>query len=80
MIPLLGQEVAASEVPITKASEPWSEYQLEDGSTVRFKSVATSILRLEGQYNQDGTPIYIVLSAPVINVVDASANLRQKVH
>lgn len=78
-IPILGVDAEVAEVPITKGSEPWSEYELEDGSIVRFKSVVTSIMRIEGQHNQDGTPIYIILSSPVVNVVSAPERLRKKV-
>jgi hypothetical protein len=79
-IPLLGREVEVADVPISKSTEPWSEYVLEDGSVVRFKSVATSILRVEGQYNPaDGLPVYLVLSSPVVNVVSAPDNLRQTI-
>jgi hypothetical protein len=77
-IPLLGREAEVADVPIVKSNEPWSEYELEDGSVVKFKSVASSVLRIEGQYNADGTPIYIVLSSPVVIVVSASDKLRKK--
>jgi hypothetical protein len=78
-IPLFGHETAVADVPITKSTEPWSEYELEDGSVIRFKSVAASVLRFEEQYNADGMPIYIVLSSPVVVVASAPENLRKKV-
>jgi hypothetical protein len=79
-IPLLGREVEVADVPIAKSAEPWGQYELEDGSVVRFKSVATSILRIEGQHNpNDGLPMYLVLSTPVVQVISAPENLRKKV-
>jgi len=55
-------------VPIKTATEFFNQYELEDGSVLMVKSVATSILRLEGQYTPDGKPIYIVLTSPAVNV------------
>lgn len=78
-IPLLSQEVEVTEVPIAKSDERWSEYVLEDGSIIKFKSTASSALRIDGQYNQDGTPVYLVLSSPVVYVVSAPESLRKKV-
>jgi hypothetical protein len=46
------------EVPVLEAKEYWNEYKLEDGTTFRMKVVLSSILRIEGQYNEDGQPLY----------------------
>lgn len=68
-ISLFGQTSEVVDVPITKALENFNEYELEDGSVLRVKNVAGSILRVKDQYNVDGSPIYIVLATPVVNVV-----------
>lgn len=79
-IPLLGREVEVSDVPIKTLNEPWSQYELEDGTVIRFKSVANSIVRIEGQYDPaNGFPIYLVFSSPVISVVSVSPNMTKKV-
>ncbi|MGD0694532.1 MAG: hypothetical protein ABSB82_06720 [Terriglobia bacterium] len=72
-LPLFGHEVEVADVPIKKASEYFNEYELEDGSVLRVKSVATSILRIEGQFTPepDSKPIYIVLTGPVVRVVSS---------
>lgn len=77
-IPLFGHEVEAIEVPIQKSIESHNDYELADGSTIRLKVVATSVLRLVGQYNPDGDPIYLVKSGQVVTVVEAPDNLRRK--
>ncbi|MGO9590372.1 MAG: hypothetical protein ACLP3K_10055 [Candidatus Acidiferrales bacterium] len=79
-IPLLGQDMEVAEVPVVKADEPWSRYELEDGSVIRHKAVVTSIARLEGQYNPaDGKPIYLVLTSPVVVVESVPDRLIKKV-
>ena len=73
---VLGTEMDVADVPIKKATEFFNEYELEDGSVLKVKNVATSILRLEGQYTPDGKPIYLVLTSPAVNV--ATSLLRPK--
>ena len=77
-IPLLGQNVLVAEVPILKAEEKANEYTLEDGSVIRFRAVATAVLRLEGQYDADGNPVYLVKNGQVVTVMSAPENLRRK--
>ena len=57
-------------VPIRESTERWSDIELDDGSTIRAKLVITRVLRLEGQYDPDGIPIYVVQS---MNVVTAES-------
>lgn len=78
-IPLFGHEVEAVEVPISKSIESHNEYELADGSTIRLKVVATSVLRLVGQYNPDGDPLYLVKNGQVVTVVEAPKNLRKNI-
>jgi len=66
--PMFGFEIDVAEVPIVKTDERLNTYVLEDGSVLRVKSVATSVLRIEGQYLPDGSPIYIVMATPVTSV------------
>jgi hypothetical protein len=67
-LPLFGFEVDVSDVPIVKAEEHFNQYVLEDGSVLRVKNVATSMLRVEGQFLPDGSPIYIVVATPAVSV------------
>lgn len=75
---ILGTEIEVADVPITTATEFFNEYQLEDGSVLKVKSVATSILRLEGQFTPDGRPIYLVLTSPAVNVESSTLSPKLK--
>jgi hypothetical protein len=77
-IPLFGKEIEVSDVPIKKATEFFNEYELEDGSVIRVKSVATSILRVIDQFTPDGQPIYLVTMNPNVNVVSSKDSLAEK--
>ena len=78
-IPLFGHDVEVVEVPILNSTEGFNDYELGDGSKIRLKIVATSILRLVGQFNADGDPIYIVKKGQVVTVLQAPDALRRKV-
>jgi hypothetical protein len=69
-MPLFGTEMEVSDVPIAKSQEAFNTYELEDGTVLKVKNVATSILRVEGQFNPlpDGRPIYLVFTSPVVSV------------
>lgn len=67
-INVLGHDVEVAEVAILQGEEKFLYYKLEDGTALKVKNVATSVLRVEGQYLPDGNPIYIVASTPVVSV------------
>jgi hypothetical protein len=73
-----GKEIDVVEIPVTDSKEFFNEYKLEDGAQIRVKSVATSVLRLEGERNPDGTPIYLVLSGNVVNVMTGPDTREKK--
>ncbi len=65
---VFGFQIDVSDVPIVKAEERFNLYVLEDGTVLRVKSVATSMMRVDGQYLPDGNPIYIVQTSPAVSV------------
>jgi hypothetical protein len=71
-----GREVEIQPVGYRTTAEQWNEYFLDDGSVVRVKLVATEIARVEGEYDDDGNPVYIVRSANVL-AISAPQALRR---
>ena len=72
-----GQQVDAETVEATQSSERWNEYLLEDGTVLKLKTVLTNVYRVEGQYDAEGNPVYVVQSTNVISAV-APQELRRK--
>jgi hypothetical protein len=71
-IKLLGNDTLVSDVPITSAlQEHVNEYMLEDGSLIRVRSIPSAVLRVEGQFGPDGSPLYIVINTPVVSVLSS---------
>lgn len=72
-----GNLVEATEVGFRSSGEHWNEYLLDDGTVVRIKLVATSAHRVDGMFDQDGNPVYVVQSQNVLNV-SSPENLKAK--
>jgi hypothetical protein len=53
-----GRPVDGYEVPVRESTERWSEITLEDGTVLRVKPVVVGAVRLEGQYDPEGNPLY----------------------
>jgi hypothetical protein len=48
----------AVEVNVEESTERWTDIKLSDGTEIRMKTVVLSVLRLEGEFDQDGNPMY----------------------
>jgi hypothetical protein len=68
-IRLFGHEIPVTDVPVVESEERFIQYKLEDGTVLKVKNVATSVLRVDNEYLPDGNPIYLVLANPVVSVV-----------
>jgi len=61
-----GKEVDALEVRFKSVREEWNEYDLEDGTTLRMKTVVSDIVRVEGEYDPENNPVYLVKSSNIV--------------
>lgn len=64
-----GKLADADEIEIIEANDPWHEYKLADGTTIRMKPIVVRIVRLRGYYQEDGSPVYLVESKNVVSAV-----------
>lgn len=48
--------------------EHWNEYLIDDGTVVRLKPVVTSVVRVDGLFDDKGDPVYMVNSQNVMSV------------
>jgi hypothetical protein len=64
-------------VEITRATDAWSEYKLEDGSTLLVKPSLIDVRRARGQFTPEGDPLYIVKTGILIST-RAPAKLKKK--
>jgi hypothetical protein len=57
-----GRKVQGTEVGFDTMREERNEYALSDGSTIKVKTVLTSVVRLNGEHDPQGDPVYLIRS------------------
>ena len=70
----------AVDVGIEHSSEKWSEFTLDDGTILRAKIIVISVARVDGEWDQDGNPMYVTKSHNIVSVVESPEKLRRKVN
>jgi hypothetical protein len=75
--PAGGPEKDAQLIDIQQSNEHWNNYLLGDGTVLKMKLVATEVWRIEGEWDPEGNPIYVVKSSNVVTV-NPSEELRKK--
>jgi len=68
---------SAYEVPIVESTERWTEVKLEDGSILRVKPTVMAAARIEGQFDQDGNPMYALRTTQTMMVSSTPEHLRK---
>lgn len=63
-----GREVQAIPVEVNQASELWNEYLLEDGTVLKMKLILKKVMRVEGELDAEGNPVYVMQSTNVSSV------------
>jgi hypothetical protein len=74
-----GPLVEGVAVGVDESSEKWSEYRLEDGTTIRLKQVLVDVTRT-ALFDPEGNPQYVVKAQPVLAIVEVPDRLKQKKH
>jgi len=55
--PVTQRQVEAEQIDFEAKTEPWSTYELTDGTTLKVRVILTGVLRIEGEYDQSGNPL-----------------------
>jgi hypothetical protein len=72
-----GTEVQGEGVEFETEREAFNSYLLQDGTTLKLKSVVIEIVRLD-QFNRAGDPVYVIRSQNIVAAV-VPENLKKKV-
>jgi hypothetical protein len=74
-----GPAVDAFEVPILESTERWTELTLEDGAVIRIKPMIVGVIRVDGQWDQEGNPVYALRGGPnVMTIVSVPDRLKKQ--
>ena len=72
-----GKIVEGFEVPVVESTERWTEVKLEDGSILRIKPSVMSAIRVTGQFDNDGNPMYALKAANQMVVAESPEALKR---
>lgn len=72
-----GRTIEATVMPFQTSNEPWNEYLVEDGSVIKVKLVTTEVLRVDGEHDPQGNPVYLTQSTNIM-AVSAPDHLRKE--
>ena len=72
-----GKLVDGLEVPVVESTERWTEVRLEDGSVLRVKPSIISAIRVPGQFDNDGNPMYALKATNQMVVAEARDELKR---
>ena len=65
------------EVGVKESTERWSEVTLEDGSVLRLRPSVLAAIRIEGEFDPEGNPMYALRAGQVMIISSAPENLRK---
>ena len=72
-----GRQVQATPVDVNQSGERWNEYFLEDGTVLKMKLVLKKVFKVDGEFDEEGNPVYVMQSTNVTSV-SAPGNLKKK--
>ena len=72
-----GNLVEGAFVEVVESTERFSKVRLEDGTTIRTKMSVFDAVRIDGRWDNEGNPIYVVKSQNVVTVVESPERLKR---
>jgi hypothetical protein len=60
--------VEATEVGFRSEGEYWNQYLADDGTVIKIRLLVTEVLRVDGTYDAEGNPGYMVKSTNVTSI------------
>jgi hypothetical protein len=64
------------EVSVKESTERWTDVLLEDGTSIRLKPSVISAIRMIGQFDPEGNPMYALKAGQILTIVSAPEELR----
>jgi hypothetical protein len=71
--------VSGASLGFDAKAENWQQYQLDDGSVLKIKLVLLDVIKLDGEFNDNGDPVYQFAAQQIVTVV-VPDELKRKVN
>ena len=76
----LGNMVTGDLVEVEVSTERFSEITLADGTRIKIKPVVVEAIRVDGQYDNEGNPMYVLQTSNVVSVSHVDKSLKKGAH
>jgi hypothetical protein len=76
-MPPTGAMVDGFDVPVVESTERWTDVTLEDGSVLRIKASILGAVRVLGQFDPEGNPMYALKSNVQMVIAESPAHLKR---
>jgi hypothetical protein len=73
-----GKTVDGVEMDVEESIEKWSQFTFPDGTVMRAKLSIATATRLEGEYDQEGNPLYATRMTPTMILSSVPDHLKRK--
>ena len=64
----LTQSIEKEDMEFEKIREPWNEYRMSDGSTIKIQAILTIVSRTS-KYDENGEQIYLLNFQPIVKAL-----------
>ena len=75
--PTTGKIIEAEIVDVIECFDPPTRMVLSDGSELRIKLDVIEVVRVDGEWDSEGHPIYVVRSGKVLAVLESPDHLKK---
>ena len=75
-----GDLVEGTVVDVVESTDRFSMVKLVDGTTIKTKMNVIEAVRIDGKWDNEGNPQYVVKSQNMVVIVESPKNLMRKVH
>ena len=72
-----GKEVDGEDISFSVNREDWNSYQLHDGTELRMRLIVSQVIRIPGEYDADGNPVYSIKSSNMAVTIAPDALKRE---
>lgn len=76
-MPPTGAIVDGFDVPVLESTERWTDVRLEDGSALRIKASILGAVRIQGQFDPEGNPMYALKSNVQMVISEVPERLKR---
>ena len=72
-----GNMITGDLIEVEESIERFSDITLKDGTRIRLKPVVVEVIRADGQWDNEGNPLYVIRATNVMTVRNVTENLKK---